>query len=66
MSKKTEPFHIVEGDAKDQEAIIRVRPAIEDEITKEIGKFEHTELQWNRYDNGDKEGTFWYKLSFFK
>ncbi len=60
MSDKS-PYYVLDGEAIDQEAIIKLRPLIEEEVVKEFGEFEYTELFWNMLDNG----MFWYKLNFY-
>ncbi len=60
MSDKS-PYYVLDGEAIDQEAIIKLRPLIEEEVVKEFGDFDYTTLYWNMLENG----TFWYKLEFF-
>ncbi len=61
------PFHTEEGEAKDQETIIRLRPQIEEIVGADIGGYARTELIWNMNDNEDTEDfSFWYKILFFK
>ena len=63
MSKTdgVEPFHVEEGTAKDQEAIVRLRSSVEEHVSSEVGKFSNTYLEWNM----NKDATFWYKIYFY-
>jgi hypothetical protein len=53
---------VVQGDAKDQETVIKLRPWIEDEARKEYGSFDRTELYWNM---NQETGLFNYEIHFF-
>jgi hypothetical protein len=60
MSEDT-PDHIVDGEAKDQETILRQRPSIEEYIAETMGNVERTKLYWNMTD----KGTFEFELHFW-
>jgi len=66
-------FYVVEGEAQDGEAIIRLRPEIEDHIRESIGEFTRTELFWNLKDEDDPDNErpsgdrpFVYQIHFFR
>lgn len=60
-NEDTAPDHIVDGEAKDQETILRQRPTIEEYIADTIGPIERTKLYWNMTDRG----TFEFALHFW-
>ncbi len=69
----TDSFYVVNGEAEDGEAVIRLRPSIEDHIRETIGEFERTELFWNLKEEEVPEGElpkgdrpFVYQIHFFK
>lgn len=53
----------IDGEARDIETIVRLRPWIEDEWTKVHGKFKKTSL---KTDYDAKTNIFKFKLFFFK
>jgi hypothetical protein len=61
MSDETPPDHIIDGEAKDQETIIRQRQHIEDFVTENISEFTRSKLYWNMTESG----TFQFELHFW-
>jgi len=59
----TEPFYVLDGQAKDIETIIRLRPWMEDEVRMEHGFFNKTGLITD-YDKAKE--TFDFKIEFFR
>lgn len=55
------PDHVVDGEAKDQETILRQRPSIEEYIAETYGDIERTKLYWNMTE----KGTFSFELHFW-
>ena len=56
-----EPDHIIDGEAKDQETIIRQRSHIEEFITDTMGPFSKSKLYWDMTNRG----TFHFELHFW-
>lgn len=56
------PFYFIEGEAIDQEAIIRVRPQIEQYVRYDLKKnFKKTNVTWDMNDKGN----FNFKIEFY-
>jgi len=56
-----EPDHIIDGEAKDQETIIRQRSHIEEFIADTMGPFSKSKLYWDMTNRG----TFHFELHFW-
>ena len=56
------PFYIIEGEALDQETIIRIRPQIEQYVRDDLKKhFKKTNITWDM----NSKGNFNFKLEFY-
>lgn len=73
MFDEIESDYVIEGEAEDGEAIIRIRRQIEDHVRETIMDFDHTDLYWNLKEQelaeGERakgDGVFVYQLHFFK
>jgi len=73
MFDPIESDYMIEGEAADGEAIIRLRPQIEDHVRENVMDFIRTELYWNIKEEELEEGqrprgdNVWvYQLHFFK
>lgn len=55
------PDHVVDGEAKDQETILRQRKHIEDFVSSNFGDIKETKLYWNMTE----KGTFHFELHFW-
>ena len=59
---EVKPDHIVDGEAKDQETILRQRKTIEQYIEDTMGPVDRTKLYWNMTEKGSFEFAlhFWF------
>lgn len=58
--------YVIDGEALDGEAILRLRTSIEQHVAENVGEFKHTELFWNLKNEDEPEGVWVYQLHFFK
>ncbi len=63
ISPSANPDHVVDGEAADQETIIRLRPYIEEYVKESWGDFDHSDLFW---ECNVEKMTFNYQLYFYK
>jgi hypothetical protein len=59
--EEREPDYIIDGEAKDQETIIRQRSHIEEFVKDTISPFSRSMLYWNMTE----KGTFEFELHFW-
>lgn len=59
--KNKKIVHVVDGEAIDQEAVIRLRPQIEDYVRQSGKKFRKTNVTWDM----NEKGNFNFKVFFY-